>query len=180
MDTVYPAEPDANGGLLPFGARGAARRRAIVSEASNLKIRWNDGTQRYTFLDGTSLPEPEPKHYRREIWRPAIAGLDVELIIEREGPRSVWAWAVENYDTGRPAPVAVITVFDVNAKGGTLAEFKTGGRGSGGAPSTQVDASIGTNGTRSSGKGFKLVEGTEIQVGLVVDSKRHLSPIYKP
>jgi hypothetical protein len=180
LDTVYHAEPDEDGDLLPWGARSAARRKAIVGEASEPKIRWHTDAQRFTFLDGTSLPEPEVKHYRREIWRPMVTGLDVELIMERKGPRSVSVWVVENYDTTKPSPVAVFTVLNVNAQDGTLAEFKTGGGKLDGHPNTQVETSIGSKGTRSSGKGFQLAERTEVRVKLVVDGKSQLSPVWKP
>lgn len=54
MDSVYRVEPDALGRFLPYGDDAGQKR--IVGEVSNLKIRWNATTAKYTLLDGTSLP----------------------------------------------------------------------------------------------------------------------------
>jgi hypothetical protein len=180
IDTVYRVEPGLHGDLLPFGRKEEARRKKIVEEASSTKLRWDAAAQKYTFLDGTSLPEPEVKHYRREIWRPKADGLDVELILERDGPRSISVWVVESYEVGKPGPAAAFTVFDVSAKDKALAEFKAGGRRREFDADVPVEALGGKTGTSSTWKPCELKEGAEVQVKLVVRGESRLSPIFKP
>jgi hypothetical protein len=56
IDTVYRVEPDESGDLLPWDDEAAEK---ILKEAWQLKIRWDAEANKYVFLDGTSLPEPE-------------------------------------------------------------------------------------------------------------------------
>lgn len=168
IDTTYRVEPGLTGMLLPFGENNAARRNRIIQKVSSLEIHWDASVQKYVFSDGTSLPERELKHYRREIWSPMVAGRDVELIMERDGPRHVSVWVVENYGTGGAAQALVLRLFEVNAKDKTLVRFVV------------KKVSAGRTGTRSTGKRFELDEGGEVQVESIVDQKRLLSPTFKP
>ena len=79
VDTVYRTVPDKSGSLLPWCCDGEDDKRAkkIIAEASSLKIRWDTKSDKYTFLDGTTLPEPKRVFYRRETWKPKVANLDV-------------------------------------------------------------------------------------------------------
>ena len=180
IDTVYHANSDQFGGLLPFGANGARRRKTILGEASKLKVRWDAAAGRYTFLDGTSFPDPVVKLYRREIWRPEAPGLDVELIVERQRPGLVWACLVENYDAGKPAPGASLTIFAAGARDKPLWQVRTGDPGGDETSVSQVEQGGETTGTRTSSKRLALGAGTAIQVEMVVDGKLKSSQVFTP
>lgn len=179
-DTVYRVEPEERTGeLLPFGDKDAAKRNRIIEEATALRIRWDANAQQYTFLNGISLPKPPRRYYRREIWRPAVAGLDAELTLERLGPHYVSLSLVEKYQVGKADPVGVFRVFDVTAKGKPLAELATaGGKWAGGEAPSGI--SNGTVATSISGKYFRLNEGGQVQVELTVDKRPQLSPTFRP
>jgi hypothetical protein len=177
MDTVYRVEQGDFGELLRFDDNEEARGKKVVEGALNLKIRWDSKTQKYTLLDGKSLPEREPKNYRRERWRPKVAGLDIEVFLQRAGPRYVSIWVSETYEVGRGAPRAVVQVVDVKAKDKPIVDIEAGGSADLDLP---VEIEKGTGGARSTWKPFELTEGGEVQVQLVVAGKSHFSPIFKP
>jgi len=113
------------------------------------------------------------------MWRPAVAGLDVELTLERLGPHYVSLSLVEKYEVGKTGPVAVFRVFDVTAKGKPLAELATaGGKWAGGEAPGGI--SNGTVATSISGKYFRLNEGGQVQVELTVDKRPQFSPTFRP
>jgi hypothetical protein len=171
MDTVYRTEPDEYGDLLPWGrdAAGVKRAEKILADASKLKIRWDGKSDQYTFLDGTTLPEPKRDFYRRETWKPTAANLDVALIVERTSPRYVSIEFAENVGLEKAA-YAVITVYDAKAKGKVLAKFVAeGNNGFGGG-----------TGTRGSWQTVELPAGREIRAELTIDGKAEVGPTIKP
>jgi hypothetical protein len=181
LDTVYRVEAEWDGNLLPFGEKGAERRAKIIQEASSLQVHWDTKTQKYIFADGTSLPDLEKKQYRREIWRPMVAGLDLlEVIMERQGPRWVSIWVVEAYSVGATLPIASLKVVNVKAKDESLVTFNTGGREKRRPISATAEFQTGTSGTRSTWKLVEFEEGDEIQVELIVDDQSRWSPVLKP
>lgn len=61
LGTVYAVQPDRFGKFLPDDSNEKQRRRhdEILTRASEMKIRWDATLEKYTFLDGTSLPKRE-------------------------------------------------------------------------------------------------------------------------
>jgi len=162
LESVYRFDPDYDKGLSDAEADRAVG--TIFAKAADLEIHWDSSAHKYTFVDGTSLPEPEHKHYFREIWRPMVVGLDVELILERVGPGDVSARVKGTHSAGEPAPIAVLQVFEPDAEDVVLVRFSVGG-------STRATA------TRNR---FRLKEGRQVQVRLAVGKESQLSPIFKP
>jgi hypothetical protein len=60
LDSVYFIEADRMDMRIPFGPEAATRRQRILNDMSSLKILWNAAENRYTFLDGKSLPPRQP------------------------------------------------------------------------------------------------------------------------
>jgi hypothetical protein len=54
-----------------------------------MSIRWDQKLDKYTFLDGSTLPEAEPPNYPTEFWKFHHAGMDVEVAITRQNHRMV-------------------------------------------------------------------------------------------
>ncbi len=171
MDTVYRTEPDADGDLLPWGRDAAEAKRAekILADVSKLKIRWDAKSDQYTFLDGTTLPEPKREFYRRETWKPMAANLDVTLIVERTSPRYVSIDFVKNCGPGKSA-YAVLGIYDAKAKKNVLAKFVAAGSGIFG----------GENSTSFSSQRLELPAGREIRAELTVGGKTQVGPTLKP
>jgi hypothetical protein len=177
MDTVYRVEVGDFGEILRFDDNEETRGKKVVEGALNLTIRWDSKIHKYTFLDGKSLPEREPKNYRRERWRPKIAGLDIEVFIRRAGPRYVSIWVSETYQVGKGGPGAVIKVVDVKAKDKPLVKIEAG---RGAISELPLEGRKGTTAASSTWKPFELKEGGEVQIQLVVAGKSHFSPTFKP
>lgn len=164
LDTVFRVEPDSMGLRISFDAEEQNKR--VVAEASKLAIRWDSKASKYTFLDGTSLPELNPNRYRELFWKPTLAGLKVELDIQRESRRYVGVGLSEYSVAGKPSPPGVIRVFNVKAKGTSLYEFKTRDM---------------MGGMAATGTTIRLDEGAEIQAELLIDGKKlQESPVFKP
>ena len=91
LDSVYRTEPNTCDFPLPFFELDPSGLRKTLADVARLKIRWDRKADKYTFLDGTTLPEPKPTNYRREIWKPTALGQGVELklIVERQNPVAV-------------------------------------------------------------------------------------------
>lgn len=166
IDNVYRVEPElySYGALLPLGEEKSARRDKIIGEATKLKTQWDGKRNQYTFLDGTTLPEPERKIYRREVWHP-VPDLDLEIIFEREDRRMVSVWVAENFGGRKDPPAGVLKVVAITAKDKTLLEFSAGGFGVGGS---------------SEWRPLELEEGRQIQVDFQFGGKSHFSPVLKP
>jgi hypothetical protein len=72
------------------------RWEKIVRDFPALGARWDEKRNTYVFADGSSLPEPKHKIYRRKIWALPSIGLDGRLIFER------MVASVENYVKSLP------------------------------------------------------------------------------
>ena len=175
VGNVFHVEPGPAGELLPRCGDQAAEQNRILKEVFALKVRWDTKVQNYTFLDGTVLPEPTARHYRRDVWRPLVAGVDAELIVERTGSHFVSAMLKERYEVGRKSPAVVLTAFERRAKDRTLVEFAAGG-----ARKVDADLAQGDGIVTSTSKIFRLDEGREVQVELVVDGKLQASRTFRP
>jgi len=178
LDSVFRTEPGQYDELLPsLSGKDAERARRIVAEASELKIRWDEKSQQYTFLDGTTLPVRADRFYRREVWRPKFPGLDLKLVIERENARYVGLGFSEEYEGGKPRPKATLRVFRTKSPEQSLTKFQGGGMASVGV---EIQDSRGSSGYSSTGTTVKLAKGEEIQAELKVGEKTELSPQFRP
>jgi hypothetical protein len=131
--------------------------------------------QRYTWEDGSHLPDVQPRSYRREIWK--LEGLegDAEVVLERrdaERVRVEYSWSGRVGVKLGPAEVEVLAPKGerVGARWETLARFR---------PSS-LGAVAGDLAFSSQSHEVELPEGEEIQVKLTVGDSVKLSPVYKP
>ncbi|MFN0054307.1 MAG: hypothetical protein ACKV0T_19195, partial [Planctomycetales bacterium] len=168
-ESVYHVEPDDYGDLLPWDEKElTAQWKKITDDLTKIKFRWDSRQQKYLFADGTSLVEPIPKSYRREIWNPNIPNLNVEVTIEREGRRRVYLLVNENFRREISAPACAVKIYNVKAKDKPVLEADCGGKHDG------------KSGSSSSGKTCTVLEGEELQVELIVKGKSQVSPVYRP
>ena len=181
LDSVYRISPGPYGELMPTNrdADNAARRREIVAKASNLKIRWDEKHQKYTFLDGTALPEVSLKQYRREVWRPIVPESTIEVAIARRNPREARISIKEN---GISSKRITIKIWNIAVKNGPIATIEAGSpKRKLQPPSVELTTSDDKNVVRrSSSQQFDLGDGDQIKVELVVDDTSQFSEIFRP
>jgi hypothetical protein len=113
------------------------------------------------------LSERKPNAYRREIWRPKVLDLDLELTVERDWPDWVSLSLTQHYHDAKPSPAGTFTVLDPNDKNKTIAEL-------------HIKQSPARNGTVSRRLGFELNEGDQVQLQLLVGERSILGPVIKP
>jgi hypothetical protein len=176
VDGVYRLEPDRDGYRFRPGEEVAGRWRRLVSEARKRAIVWNAEKQRYTYADGSHLPDVQPKTYRREIWK--LEGLEGEAKVvlerrDRERVRVEYNWSGQVGAKLGPAEVEVLAPRGerVGARlGKTLTRFR---------PSS-LGAVAGDMAFSVQSHEVELVEGEEIQVKLTIGDSVKLSPVFKP
>lgn len=168
MDSVYRVEPGRNQELLPADPKSAARRQAIIQGATKLAIQWDTEQQLFTFLDGTTLPEP--KQYDPVVWHPEVAGIEARMTLHRTSAKYV---SLEYFETivQKKPPAVKVRLFKVNSPRRTLASFTAGS-------ARKKSATVGS--MRGGGDEFQLNEGDEVVVELTVDnqirSRTNLTP----
>jgi hypothetical protein len=175
VDGVYRLPPDRNGSRFAGGGNIAERWQRLTADATKRAIRWNVEKQRYTWEDGSHLPDVQPKAYRREIWK--LEGLqgEAEVVLERRDEKRVrvnYSWSGHVGVKLGPAEVEVLAPKGerVGARTETLTRFR---------PSS-LGAVAGDQAFSSQSHEVELPEGEEIQVKLTVGDSVKLSPVYKP
>ncbi len=169
METVYRSERDSFGYRFSPDGDATAAWKAIAAEVGKLKIRWNSAECRYTFADGSRLPDPVRKEYRRHIW--TVDGLngEAELILERQDEKLVRVFLEWSGKNGQQMPAFDLTVSEVGEKNPLNRFGNSSVSGSGGSESF-------------SSQSFQLTvrEGTKLQARLVVGGREQQSPVFVP
>jgi hypothetical protein len=179
LDSVYEVEEGFGGSLLPWGEKGASKRQQIMGGAAKLQIRWDPKQNKYTFLDGTSLPETPPKQYRQHVWDPGFTGC--KIMFARHNRRGLTVCLAVEYDSDKPLPPAVFQVFKIGSRDKPIVEFNSDEVNEFiGFPAKPEKQGGGNNGLAGFSKTVELIEGTEVQVQLKLKDKLQTSPIYKP
>jgi hypothetical protein len=171
VDSVYRPDKAPDNPRLNAIENEEEQWKAAVAKVAKLDIRWNAEKNRYTFKDGSHLPDPVHKLYRRQIWEPEVSIGKVELILERRDEKRVWVTLEWSGKKGEEAPRLDLSLFAVKDKASPLKRL--GGSGSGhGSTGAEI----------SSWRSFsvELAEGAEVQVRLSVNEREQLSPVYKP
>lgn len=179
LSSVYRVEPDSEGNLLRTGCDGdTSKRDKILTKAAELRIRWNLKLDKYTFLDGTSLPAIQPNDYPREHVNFEAPGSKIEITLQRADSRFVDESINEHGVSNKPVK---INIWDVAAMAAPIATSDCGASFKDPAGHfTQVTASSGGNEERVSGSQIALAETHQIIVEAIVDGKSVSSPILKP
>lgn len=127
-------------------------------DPTHLEIRWDRDREMYTYLDGSTLPDPV--RYRRHTWQP-FPSPQFEVIVERNTARLISA-SVPYCCCGSSDPEvrsAIIRVFNVKSRDKSIFVLRPG---------------------CDSGQGAKLDEGEEIQAEATLAGKKQLSPVFMP
>jgi len=161
LGTVYHKVPDKYGQKFSclFLAGVDSNWSAIAGEISKLKIKWNVDKNCYTFEDGSQLPAPSRKLYRRHIWKMEGHDGKSELILERKDKENVecsFRWSGGQLQKRQGF---LLEVLAVQGKANPLAKFAS-------VPLEAFDV--------------KLPEGAEIQARLIIAEREQLSPVYNP
>ncbi|MFO1020205.1 MAG: hypothetical protein U0903_05855 [Planctomycetales bacterium] len=163
MTTVYQVERDREGDLPYFD--DLKKQEVRLAEASKLQIRWDSSRNQFTFLDGKSLPIPDPDRYQRLLWKSMVSVVRAELTFERESRHYLSLRLREEF----PVATATGRIFNVKSKEKSLYEFKT-----------ETPSDLKEGGVRISGASIRFDEGEELQGEVTVGGKTYLSPVFKP
>jgi hypothetical protein len=149
----YEEDPCGCSPQADVGTAGRVRRRA---ELSKLQIRWDANHCRYTFADGTTLPEIRREKFS---WKPPLPGRSVAFTVQRTNPTCIEMGLNETWQSGA-TPVTNVKVYVVSVKQKPLYDFGLFG-------------------------GWKWVnlclkEGTEIQAEFKFGETIQRSPVFKP
>jgi hypothetical protein len=170
IDSVYRRERDARGLLFPLHGNLDEQWKALVAEVTKLDIHWSAEKARYTFKDGSYLPDRARKQYRRNIWKlEGLAG-DAELVLERTNERHVTVllhWSGSLHDM---VPVTVVRVFGARDPATVLVEMSLG----------TIGIFAGDQAFSTESRVIELAEGDEVQVKLKIGEDEKLSPKFKP
>jgi len=149
--------------------------RASVKKASRLKIRWDAKAHRFTFRDGKFFTKPKPVHYHREVWRPKVKEVDLEIILERSSPTEVTLQVYETIEAGKRIPSVAIRVYPADSTDKALAEIHTEAQ-----KAKKLKAGEhGFSGSLST-KTFKLLDGGMVRLRLSVSGKTLSTPVFNP
>jgi hypothetical protein len=170
VDTVYRREVDRHGYRLWPDGDPDREWKAAAAAVAKLEIRWDRGKQRYTFKDGTSLPERARNQYRRHIWKLEGLNGDAEMILERIDRRFVWVAVEWSGRSGDTLPAYTLRVFAVKDKTKPLAQLG----------SSSVSVRGGDQAYSSRSFQVELPEGDGVQARLSVGEREQVSPVFTP
>jgi hypothetical protein len=194
VDTVYrpPWDERTHGsGGDKFGAWRepfAPRLEQARADVAKLDVRWDPKVNRYAFAkDGTALPDRVEQLYRREVWRPGVAGRNEQLVVEREDEKFVSvgvSWTSKGgtkypptvvrlyaWDPANPEAAREVAKFDLHVRDDDFPRPPFGGRGGPpGAPAAGDSHS-------SSGTTVKVPAGWQVRATIqVVDGVYETKP----
>ncbi len=170
VDSVYRRETDANG--YKFRAKNDVdgEWKSIVAEVGKLDIRWSPEKMRFTFKNGSHLPEPISVLYRRHFWKLDGMNGEASLVLERIDKKHVAVLLEWSGKKDREMPAFVLDLFAVKDMANKLAESR----------STSISGSGGEEVFFSQSFQVDLADGEEIQARLKIGKREQVSPTYKP
>ena len=171
IDSVHQRDVDRHGFRFWPVDNVEERWKSVEAQVAKLAIRWNREQDRYTFEDGTCLPEPVRKFYRRHIWDLDGLNGEAELIVERQNDKYISVNLRWSGMTARKIPHFTLTLFPVKDKAKTLVELTP--TSIGGVPGDESFSS-------QTSLQVELAERTEIQARLKIEEHERVSPVYNP
>ncbi|MCP4710966.1 MAG: hypothetical protein GY869_20270, partial [Planctomycetes bacterium] len=144
------------------------RWQKVVDDFSKLDVRWNAELNKYTFKDGSYLPEAVKPYYRREIWRMEGSGVKAKIILERYDQRYVRVSLEEQAENGDEIKQGKFHVYYADSKKTILVR-------------DDLDVSHGSFDQRiviDSDTIFRLEVGSKVQVEYEIGGKVVKSEVY--
>jgi hypothetical protein len=170
VDSVSRVETDVYGRKFSGGRDIDERWKQITNEFAKLDIRWDAKQNKYTFKDGSSLPDLPVKHYRREIWKLDRVTGDGKVVVQRIHKGYIRLELTWSGPRGSKIEPGSLRLYVVNAKSAALAEIGLASLASAAMDgSDYVDSSM-----------IELSEGQHVQIELVIGNTSARSSIYKP
>ena len=170
VDSVYRREPDWYGYRFYAEDDWQERWKMVVGEFGKREVRWDERKGRYTFKDGSSLPDPPLKHCRREIWKLDGVKGEALLILERRDKRYVDVSLEWSGSAKAKLEPATIHVYAIANKSKPLVEMSI----------SSIGALAGETAFSNESRVLELREGEQVQVELSIGKETKVSPVYRP
>jgi hypothetical protein len=170
VDSVYRKEPDAFGYRFAPEEDLADHWKKLRAHFAKHRVRWDPRENRYTFQDGTILPDRPVRHYRREIWKLDVIPGDGQVILERRDPRRVQILFEWSGKTGTDLKGLTLQVLAGTDGRHPLAEI---------FPSS-LEATAGDQAFSQQSRLVELREGGPVRVRVSFGGKTRTSPVYRP
>jgi hypothetical protein len=164
IDSVYRRDSDWPKGDVD------GQWKSVEATVAKLDIRWNRDKNRYTFKDGSQLPERMQKLYRRQIWKLEGLNGEADLIFERMNEKRIRVSLEWSGKKDQKMPPFDLTLMAVKDRGKALAKLNP----------TSISCFGGDEAFSTQSFQVELAEGTEIQARLSVGKREKVSPIYNP
>ncbi len=103
--------------LAPGGSADDAWQK-VKAALGTRSLAWDAATDRYRLADGSVLPSEQRPQYQRAIWKPALPGGVVQVILERSSPTDVKAELRVELRAGATLPSSMLRFH--NAQGQEL------------------------------------------------------------
>jgi hypothetical protein len=166
VSSVYQVEPGSDTWKLT-GRFDRQNWEIITKIFAQLHVKWDAQQNRYTFSDGTTLPEAAKPVYRRQIWYLPSLGPDARLVLEREDPAHVFIMLWHSENRGRKVEKTTITICRPWNKGHPLAQF-------------DIPYSTGRDVSQESTTEIELEAGAIVQASAVSKAGTEQSPKLTP
>jgi hypothetical protein len=163
VKTVYRIDDEGwEAGVVDSPIGIAARWRRIEADLRKLKLRWDAVRCRYTFADGSCLPELP--HYREQVWRIRRDGVCAGLRVQRRSSRTIEINFESMQLPDRPDNPKGVRLVRVAAPEKPLARFAF---------------PVGEGGLYA-GERVRLPAGEKIQAVLILADREKPGPVFEP
>jgi hypothetical protein len=170
IDSVYRRRLDVHGNILSDPDDLGPEWKAIQKEVEKAAVRWDAKLTRYTFQDGSHLPDPVRKLYRRHIWQLEGMNGEASLILERTSDQFVHASLNWSGKASEKMPTFSLDVFAVEHPAHPLTKLS----------SMSINATAGDEVFSSQSSQIGLPEGKEVRARLTIGEREQTSPAYRP
>jgi hypothetical protein len=167
---VYHLETDLSGYSFTERKELDARWRKIVTDVGALDAHWDAQRNKYTFKDGSTLPEPLIKLYRREIWKLVEMPGEAEATVERIHKARIYVGIQWSGRRGQKIQPATLRVIVVNSEERRPIEISL----------AELTKAALEYDFYSAGEYLNVEEGRDVQLELVIGKESKHSPVYKP
>lgn len=167
--TVYRPATDALGDRVLAADSFDADWRTIRADVAKRAIRWDAGGGRYAYADGSVLPAPTRRQYRRHTWRIEGLGGQASVVVERANDKCVYV-TLEWSGLGEqqvPYDLRVVSAKDQTTVYGRLTPLP-------------LEANAGGNAPLMHGVRLAIADGEAVRLRMRAIERELVSPAYTP
>jgi hypothetical protein len=166
LDSVHRVESGPDGLLFVPGPTFGESWSPLREQLARLKIRWDSGSVRYVFADGSVLPDEPQGSYRRVLWSFKLAQVEGRLALERRDRRFVHVEV--------RAPARQLTVSVRSVSGATLSRLSWS------ASVSTIESTVQSEIESIDSRTVDLPEGEAIRVEIDAAGTHVTSPELRP